>query len=721
MLCFRLLNEVEPAAPLAAAVDALRQGQPAGNVFDVDPASFRQVPNAPFAYWVSESMRGLFEKLPPVEDEGRTVKQGLASADDFRFLRTAWETPCELLSGSRWYPFAKGGSYSPYYADLALKVNWADGGSEIKNNRNDRGAIRSNVWMLADTERKFFRRPGLTWPRRTNGLSFRVLPPGCIFADKGPAMFVEYDSNELLLGLLGCVNSGVFGFLVSVQLARVELAQSFEVGIIQNTPVPEFGSGELSRLTRSAWGVQRELDSAKLTTLVCQTAALTRGQGSLSARLTIFGENVGQHIHRLAEIRQEIDAIAYRLYGIGEEDQRAIEQMLTKGQTVEAMTDESDDADADDADDSAPNADAPGLVAELLDYAVGCAFGRWDIRYATGAKVPPPEPDPFDPLPVCPPGMLQNVAGLPAAPAEVPADYPLPITWPGILLDDPHQPTDIERRVREVFAVIYGEHADARVDEAVALLGVASLRDYLLKPAGFFAGHLKRHSKSRRQAPIYWPLSSPKGLTTVCLYYHRITPDTFFTVLREHIKPRLDDEERRLFNLKQQAGPSATPSQVREIGAVEDLVEDLRAFRDELQRIAPLWRPDLNDGVIINHAPLWRMANHAPWRKALKETWDALVAGKYDWAHLALHLWPERVIPKCAKDRSLAIAHDLECFFWGTDPKTGEVVAIKRTEAEVQALITERTSPAVKAALDSLLTAPAPTGGTTKRGRKKSS
>src|SRR5690606_23457252 len=110
-------------------------------------------------------------------------------------------------------------------------------------------------------------------------------------------------------------------------------------------------------------------------------------------------------------------------------------------------------------------------------------------------------------------------------------------------------------------------------------------RDYLLKPAGFFAGHLKRHSKSRRQAPIYWPLSSPKGLTTIWLYYHRLTPDTFFTVLREHIKPRLDDEERRLFNLKQQAGPSATPSQVREIGAVEDLVEDLCAFRDELQHI----------------------------------------------------------------------------------------------------------------------------------------
>ena len=45
--------------------------------------------------------------------------------------------------------------------------------------------------------------------------------------------------------------------------------------------------------------------------------------------------------------------------------------------------------------------------------------------------------------------------------------------------------------------------------------------------------------------------------------------------------------------------------------------------------------------------------------------------GKYDWAHLAMHLWPERVVPKCATDRSLAIAHGLEDVFWveGADGK----------------------------------------------------
>jgi hypothetical protein len=45
---------------------------------NIDPAAFSKVPNTPFAYWVDDEIRDLFAKLPPFENEGRTVKQGLA-------------------------------------------------------------------------------------------------------------------------------------------------------------------------------------------------------------------------------------------------------------------------------------------------------------------------------------------------------------------------------------------------------------------------------------------------------------------------------------------------------------------------------------------------------------------------------------------------------------------------------------------------------------------
>ena len=84
-------------------------------------------------------------------------------------------------------------------------------------------------------------------------------------------------------------------------------------------------------------------------------------------------------------------------------------------------------------------------------------------------------------------------------------------------------------------------------------------------------------------------------------------------------------------------------------------------MKAELLRVAELpYKPDLNDGVQITAAPLWRLFRLPAWRKVLEATWKKLEKGEYDWAHLAYAIWPERVQEKCKTDRSLAIAHELE-------------------------------------------------------------
>jgi len=113
---------------------------------------------------------------------------------------------------------------------------------------------------------------------------------------------------------------------------------------------------------------------------------------------------------------------------------------------------------------------------------------------------------------------------------------------------------------------------------------------------------------------------------------------------------------------------------------------------------------------LTREAPLWRLIAHRPWQKSVKDCWDKLVAGDYDWAHLAMHLWPERVALKCADDRRLAIAHGLEDVFW-VEGSNGKWQQRPVDRATVSRLITERTLPAVKDALKSLLEAPAPSTG----------
>ena len=77
-------------------------------------------------------------------------------------------------------------------------------------------------------------------------------------------------------------------------------------------------------------------------------------------------------------------------------------------------------------------------------------------------------------------------------------------------------------------------------------------------------------------------------------------------------------------------------------------------------RVAGLpYKPNLNDGVIINAAPLNKLFCLRSWAKDTAECWKKLEKGEYDWAHMAFILWPDRVKEKSKEDRSLAIAHDL--------------------------------------------------------------
>ncbi len=280
------------------------------------------------------------------------------------------------------------------------------------------------------------------------------------------------------------------------------------------------------------------------------------------------------------------------------------------------------------------------LIAELLSYAVGCALGRFDVRFATGERQPPELPDPFAPLPVCSPGMLQGSDGLPAT--ETPESYSLRIDWDGILVDDPYHTDDIIRRVREVLELIWKDRVEAIEKEARDILGVKELRDYFRKPGkgGFWDDHVSRYSKSRRKAPIYWLLQSSKKNYALWLYYHRLDKDMLFKALLNYVEPKIRLEDSRLESLRSQkaaAGESGKgPKKLdKDIERQEDFLSELRDFEDKLRRVGSLYlEPDLNDGVVLNIAPLHELV---PWREA-KSYWEELLEGKYEWSSIGKQL-----------------------------------------------------------------------------------
>ena len=63
-----------------------------------------------------------------------------------------------------------------------------------------------------------------------------------------------------------------------------------------------------------------------------------------------------------------------------------------------------------------------------------------------------------------------------------------------------------------------------------------------------------------------------------------------------------------------------------------------------LREVDARYVPDLDDGVMINSAALWPLL--APQWKDPRKWWRELAsadAKDYDWAHLAMRYWPDRV------------------------------------------------------------------------------
>jgi len=517
LLCFRHLQDEDKGASLYEEVEALRSAEATPRVFAVLPVDFKCVPGAPFAYWVKKSVRELFATLPAAESGSRRIALGLSTKNDTRFVRVWWEVESGSVGrDKKWANYANGGSFSPFHfsypalvlaerdcaelrAYLVLKFPYLGGNAG---------------WILHDEND--YRSPVISWPLRTHAFSPAFLPRDFFFSARTYAAVIAPDRIPAYVGLFA---SEIVDFLLKVSLGRSGHPE-FVTGVVRSLPVPQDIENEprIAELALESWRIKRSLNAGELTSHEALLPSLLIVTGtSLSSRSTKWSEQVLSGANQLARIQSEINALALRLYRLTEED---------LGKSVDQSPSLEIEPDGEEIEDDAPSiqGDANLLVLVLVDYLLGCAFGRWDIRYATGEKAAPELPDPFAPLPVCPPGQLQNAQGLPARPEDVPAAYPVRIPWDGILVDDPGHPMDVETRVREVIEIIWsgGRREEVQTSiptdhrslatghcarpeeieaEACGILGVRALRDYFRKPAGFFADHLKRYSKSRRQAP----------------------------------------------------------------------------------------------------------------------------------------------------------------------------------------------------------------------------
>ena len=136
----RLLKDTNRASELATAVKAHRSREWNNRIVEASLEELGTIPGSPIAYWISPAIRRLFTNNPSIEGLAGDVRTGLTTGYDFRFVRAFWEVnPSDIARsrketklGKNWVPFAKGGEYSPYYADIHLVVNYGTDGRSLR-------------------------------------------------------------------------------------------------------------------------------------------------------------------------------------------------------------------------------------------------------------------------------------------------------------------------------------------------------------------------------------------------------------------------------------------------------------------------------------------------------------------------------------------------------------------------------------------------------------
>ena len=195
------------------------------------------------------------------------------------------------------------------------------------------------------------------------------------------------------------------------------------------------------------------------------------------------------------------------------------------------------------------------------------------------------------------------------------------------------------------------------------------------------------HRSMYENRPIHWPLSSAKKTFVAWVNIHRFTEQTLRVLLADHLVPTLARVEGELVDLRaardgaDKAAARAAEKRIARVLAARDELRDFIANvttcadqgapptdaacppRDRDARYAP----DLNDGVVVNSAALWPLL--LPQWKDPRKWWKELATANgrrdYDWSHLAMRYWPERVDRKCHDDPSLGVAHGC---FWRYHP-----------------------------------------------------
>lgn len=327
------------------------------NVYHKDQNDFKMHPERLILYSVPQNVLSLFNQTKV--GDIYTVKQGMTTGNNKRFLRYWWQVPFDDIgfgfessieaarSEKKWFPYNKGGKYRKWYGNNNYVVMYQNDGEEIKKYTS---SLPQGTWVRLKS-REYYFKPSVTWSFiSSTRFGVRYSPCGSIFDVAGSSLFA--DEYEYILGFLG--SNVAFYFL---QL--VNPTMNYQIRDIKSLPYIEDKNQKhkIVRLVKECIKISKnDWDNFETSYGFTGNPLIKNHSGqNLKYAVSAYIKNCEAERKKLAQFETKINELFAKLYGL--------ENILDC--TVEAndvtLTPQSEKS----------------IVEDLLSYCVGVALGRF--------------------------------------------------------------------------------------------------------------------------------------------------------------------------------------------------------------------------------------------------------------------------------------------------------------------------------------------------------
>lgn len=579
-----------------------------GYFYETPLKNYYDIEGVPFAFWASERIRKAFKECDCI---GKIAppKQGLATADNDRFLRKWYEIDNDsigfgysccaeaLESKKKWFPYNKGGAFRRWYGNREYVVNWENDGYEIKNFRDEKGKLRSRPQNL-----QYYFKPSITWSDITSAsFSGRYSEKGFIFDIKGSSGFPD---EKILPYVLGFLNSSVSQKCIKILNPTI----TTQVGDMARIPVildEEKRTEIIERVSFCIDTSKNDWNSFETSWDFKKHPLVSYSTNKSSTSFELWSKECAERFNQLKANEEELNRIFIDIYGLQDE-----------------LTPEVEDKDV-----TVRKADLQRDIKSLISYAVGCMFGRYSLEregivYAGGefddtywkykgqaALAKNGEP------------IEGGYAGISLADYHYPkfhdtddwetatelsfepdADNCIPIT------DEEYFEDDIVGLFCAWLKKVYGENTlEENLDFIANALGNKGKTSREVIRNYFLTDFIKDHIKVYQKRPIYWLFDSGKqnGFKAL-VYMHRWNADTIGNVRVEYLHRIQRVYEKEIIRMQEIIDNSHDNKEISNATKrKEKLQKQIKETKDYDAKIAHLALSridiDLDDGVKVNY------------------------------------------------------------------------------------------------------------------------